>query len=203
MACLQEGSLLPEPPTSPPCAPAHLSRAGFSNGLLAISARASREKVGTPMPTWRGGGVDGWIVLGGPARAGPGDGGGGGPPPRSGGAAVRGRPLDGVPLGDGGAHGRTARRQADGRRTEAADQRRGGGGAAGVGGGGEPPDPGRVPRPVGGADRRAGASLDGGPGPTAARLDVKETDAAGSRAGARGHRRRARRVAGGRGGGRG
>src|SRR4051794_25193989 len=39
MACLQEGSLLPEPPTSPPCAPAHLSRAGFSNGLLAPAVR--------------------------------------------------------------------------------------------------------------------------------------------------------------------
>jgi hypothetical protein len=40
-----------------------------------------------------GGGVDGWIVFGGPARAGPG-GGGGGRDARGGGAAVRGRPLD-------------------------------------------------------------------------------------------------------------
>src|SRR3954452_10744567 len=40
--------------------------------------RANREKVGTPMPIWRDGGVDGWIVFGGPARAGPGGGGGGG-----------------------------------------------------------------------------------------------------------------------------
>src|SRR6478752_7601430 len=31
---LQEGSLLPEPPTSLPCAPAYPSRPGFSNGLL-------------------------------------------------------------------------------------------------------------------------------------------------------------------------
>src|SRR3954470_8378145 len=31
---LQEGSLLPEPPTSLPCAPAYPSRSGFSNGLL-------------------------------------------------------------------------------------------------------------------------------------------------------------------------
>src|SRR3954452_23895042 len=30
---LQEGSLLPEPPTSLPCAPAYPSRPGFSNGL--------------------------------------------------------------------------------------------------------------------------------------------------------------------------
>src|SRR3982751_2352364 len=32
---LQEGSLLPEPPTSPLRAPAHPSRVRFSNGLLA------------------------------------------------------------------------------------------------------------------------------------------------------------------------
>src|SRR6476660_7804223 len=36
MAYLQEGSLLPEPPTSLPCAPAYLSRPGFSNGLLLL-----------------------------------------------------------------------------------------------------------------------------------------------------------------------
>src|SRR5690242_4870545 len=35
MVRLQEGSLLPEPPTSLPCAPAYPSRPGFSNGLLA------------------------------------------------------------------------------------------------------------------------------------------------------------------------
>src|SRR4051794_24997941 len=33
MVRLQEGSLLPEPPTSLPCAPAYPSRPGFSNGL--------------------------------------------------------------------------------------------------------------------------------------------------------------------------
>src|SRR4051794_41501340 len=90
------------------------------------------------MPIWRGGGVDGWIIFGGPARAGPGDG-GGGRDARGGGAAVRGRPLDRVPLGGGGAHGRTAGRQAGGRRPEAADHGRGGGGVAGAAAGGEPP----------------------------------------------------------------
>src|SRR5689334_1674931 len=45
------------------------------------------------MPIWRGGGVDGWILFCGPARAGPG-GVGGGRDARGGGAAVRGRPLD-------------------------------------------------------------------------------------------------------------
>jgi hypothetical protein len=50
-------------------------------------------------------------------------------------------------------------------------------------GGGEPPDPGRVPRPAGRADRRPGAPLDGGPGAAAVRLDVKEADAVRRRAG--------------------
>src|SRR3954452_20085404 len=142
--------------------------------------RANREKVGTPMPIWRDGGVDGWIVFGGPARAGPGGGGGGGAPPggggggggrhaRGGGAAVRGRPLDRPPLGDGGPRRGASCRQAAGRRPEAADQRRGGGGAAGVVEGGEPPDPGRVPRPARRADRGAGAPVDGGPGAAAGR----------------------------------
>src|SRR3954471_4170593 len=149
-----------------------------------------------------GGGVDGWIVFGGPARAGPG-GGGGGRDARGGSAAVRGRALDRAPLDAGGPRGGTTDRQADGRRTEAADGRRGGGGAAGVAGGGEPPDPGRVPRPAGRADGRAGPPVDGGPGAAAVRLDVKEADAARGRAGAGGRGRRARRVADGRGGGRG
>src|SRR4051794_41534451 len=149
-----------------------------------------------------GGGVDGWIVLGGPARAGPG-GGGGGRDARGGSAAVRGRALDRPPLGAGGPRGGTTDRQADGRRAETADHGRGGGGAAGVAGGGEPPDPGRVPRPAGRADGRAGASLDGGPGATAVRLDVKEAEPARGRAGARRRGRRARRVADGRGGRRG
>src|SRR3954470_15136427 len=149
-----------------------------------------------------GGGVDGWIVSGGPARAGPG-GGGGGRRARSGGAAVRGRALDRPPLGAGGPRGGTTDRQADGRRAEAADRRRGGGGAAGVVEGGEPPDPGRVPRPAGRADGRAGPSLDGGPGAAAVRLDVKEADPARGRAGPRGRGRRAGGVAGGRRDGRG
>src|SRR3954462_11818076 len=113
------------------------------------------------MPIWRDGGVDGWIVFGGPARAGPG-GGGGGRRARGGGAAVRGRPLDRLPLGAGGPHGGAPCRQADGRRAEAEDRGRGGSGLARPVGGGEPPDAGGVPRPAGGADRRA-APLDGGP----------------------------------------
>src|SRR5690349_23793024 len=99
------------------------------------------------MPISRGGGVDGWIVFGGPARAGIG-GGGGGRDARGGGAAVRGRPLDRLPLGGGGAHGRAAGRQADGWWPETADHGRGGGGLAGPAARGEPPDPGRVPRPA-------------------------------------------------------
>src|SRR5690348_18224549 len=148
-------------------------RAERSN--LDCSTRASREKVGTSMPIWRGGGVDGWIVFGGPARAGPGDG-GGGRDARGGGAAVRGRPLDRLPLGGGGAHGGTAGGQAGGRRPEAADHGRGGGRAPRPAAGGEPPHARGVPRPAGGADRRAGAPLDGGPGAAAVRLDVKETE---------------------------
>src|SRR4051795_7354532 len=147
-----------------------------------------------------GGGVGGWIVLDGPARAGVG-GGGGGRDARGGGGAVRGRPLDRPPLGAGGPRGGTAHRQADGRRAEAADRRRGGGGVARPAAGGEPPDAGRVPRPAGGADRRAGAPVDGGPGAAAVRLGVKEAEPARGRAGPRGRGRRARRVALGRGGG--
>src|SRR5690242_21903953 len=67
-------------------------------GNYGPQTRANREKDGTPMPIWRDGGVDGWIVFGGPARAGPG-GGGGGRDARGGGAAVRGRALDRPPLG--------------------------------------------------------------------------------------------------------
>src|SRR3954447_18996907 len=149
-----------------------------------------------------GGGVDGWIVFGGPARAGPG-GGGGGRHARGGGAAVRDRPLDRPPLGAGGPRRGASCRQAAGRRPEAADQRRGGGGAAGVVGGGEPPDSGRVPRPARRAHGGAGPPVDGGPGAAAVRLDVKEAQPARGRAGAGGRGRRARRVADGRGGGRG
>src|SRR3954470_3959127 len=144
--------------------------------------RANREKVRTPMPIWRDGGVDGWIVFGGPARAGAG-GGGGGRRARGGGAAVRGRPLDRLPLGAGGPRGGTAHRQAGGRRPGAEDRGRGGSGLARPVGGGEPPDAGGVPRPAGGADRRAGAPVDGGPGAAAVRLDVKETEPARGRAG--------------------
>src|SRR5947209_20050776 len=144
------------------------------------------------MPIWRDGGVDGWIVFGGPARAGPG-GGGGGRDARGGGAAVRGRPLHRLPLGAGGARRGATYREAAGRRPEAADQRRGGGGAPRPARGGEPPDPGRVPRPARRADGRAGASLDGGPGATAVRLDVKEAEPARGRAGSGGRGRRAGR----------
>ena len=71
----------------------------------------------------------------------------------------------------------------------------------GLAAGGEPPDPGRVPRPAGRADGRAGAPVDGGPGAAAVRLDVKEAEPARGRAGPGGRGRRARRVADGRGGG--
>src|SRR3954447_21810038 len=154
------------------------------------------------MPIWRGGGVNGWIVLDGPARAGVG-GGGGGRDARGGGAAVRGRPLDRLPLGAGGQRAGTAHRQAGGRRPGAEDRGRGGGGLARPVGGGEPPDAGGVPRPAGGADRRAGAPVDGGPSAAAVRLDVKETEPARGRAGPRGRRGGARGLADGRGGGRG
>src|SRR3954454_22748074 len=115
---------------------AHVRRRACAlRGRLEVSAarvsggtRANREKVGTPMPTWRDGGVDGWIVFGGPARAGPG-GGGRGRHARGGGAAGRGRPLERLPLGAGGPRRGASCRQTVGRRPEAADQRRGGGGA--------------------------------------------------------------------------
>src|SRR3954447_8500882 len=154
------------------------------------------------MPIWRVGGVDGRIVLDGPARAGAG-GGGGGRRARGGGAAVRGRPLDRLPLGAGGPYGGAPCRQADGRRPEAEDRGRGGSGLARPVGGGEPPDAGGVPRPAGGADRGAGAPVDGGPGAAAVRLDVKETEPARGRAGPRGRRGGGRGLADGRGGGRG
>src|SRR5919202_430238 len=143
------------------------------------------------MPTWRGGGVDGWIVFGGPARASAG-GGGGGRAARSGGAPVRGGALDRLPLGEGGPRGRPARRRADGRRPEAANHGRGRGRAPRPARGGEPPHPGRVPRSTGGADRRAGAPADRGAVAAAPRLDVEEADAARGRAGSGGRRRRAR-----------
>src|SRR5436305_11498536 len=119
-----------------------------------------------PPPTRGGGGVDGWIVFDGPAGARPGRG-RGGRHARGGGPPVRGRALDRLPLGEGGARGRAPRGEADGRRAEAEDHGRGGGGAPRPSGGGEPPDPGREPRPAGRADRRAGASVDGGAGAAA------------------------------------
>src|SRR3954468_23512334 len=136
----------------------------FSQSITGSSA--SREKVGTSMPIWRGGGVDGWIVFGGPARAGPGDG-GGGRDARGGGSAVRGRPLDRLPLGAGGPRRGASCRQAGGRRPEAADHGRGGGGVAGAAAGGEPPHARGVPRPAGRGDGRAGPTVDGGPGAAA------------------------------------
>src|SRR4051794_14034985 len=100
-----------------------------------------------PLPTWEGGGIDGWIVFGGPARAGPG-GGGGGRHARDGGPPVRGRALDRPPLGDRRPRGGAPRGEADGRRAEAEDHGRGGGGAAGPARGGGTPDPGPVSRPA-------------------------------------------------------
>src|SRR3954464_3786290 len=126
----------------------------------------------------------GWIICDGPRGAGPG-GGGGGRAAGGGGARVRGRALDRLPLGDRRPRGGAPRGEADGRRPEAEDHGRGGGGAAGPARGGEPPDLGRVPRPAGRADRRPGASLDGGPGAAAVRLDVKEAEPARGPAGPR------------------
>src|SRR3954447_16270023 len=54
--------------------------------------RAKRENVGMPLPTGGGGGIDGWIILDGPAGGGPG-GGGGGRHAGGGGPPVRGRAL--------------------------------------------------------------------------------------------------------------
>src|ERR687889_471874 len=132
-----------------------------------------------------GGGMDGWSVFDGLAepRAG---GGGGGRGPGGGAPAFRGGPLDGVPLGDGGARGRAARGQADGRRPAVGDPGRGRGGAAAhAGGERQPSDPGGVPRPAGGGAGRPSASLDGGPGAAADGLDVKEAEPARGRAGPR------------------
>src|SRR3954452_2135699 len=61
-------------------------------------SRAKREKVGMPLPTWEGGGIDGWIIFDGPAGAGPSGGGGGGDARGRGGggggaARRRGRPA--------------------------------------------------------------------------------------------------------------
>src|SRR3954466_5855907 len=122
------------------------------------TARAKREKVGMPLPTWEGGGIDGWIIFDGPAGAGPG-GGGGGRHARGGGAPVRGRALDRLPLGDRRPRGGAPRGEADGWRAEAEDHGRGGGGAAGVAGRGEPPDLGRVPGPAPPPARGAGGHV--------------------------------------------
>src|SRR3954452_14734445 len=100
--------------------------------------------------------------------------------------------------GPGGAGGG---RQEDGRRPEAENQRRGGGRTPRPARRDEPPDPGGMPRPAGGADRRTGPSLDGGAGAAAVRLDVKEADLACGRARRGGGGRRTRRVGDGRGDG--
>src|SRR4051794_41611372 len=76
--------------------------------------RANREKVGTPMPIWRDGGVDGWIVFGGPARAGPGGGGGGGARPGGGAGGWRGAPPPPPPGGGGAPPGGAGRPHAGG-----------------------------------------------------------------------------------------
>src|SRR4051794_38304835 len=54
---LQEGSLLPEPPTSLPCAPAYPSRPGFSNGLS--EKRAGRRDGPLPRRPPEAGWADG------------------------------------------------------------------------------------------------------------------------------------------------
>src|SRR4051794_34959330 len=122
-----------------------------------------------PPPPWEGGGTDGWSILDGPARAGPGGGGGG--RHARGGPPVRGRALDRLPPGDRRPRGGAPRGEADGRWAGAGDHGRGGGRAPRPARGGRPPELGRVPRPAGRADRPPGASLDGGAGAAAARLD--------------------------------
>jgi hypothetical protein len=84
-----------------------------------------------------------------------------------GGAAVRGRPLDRVPLGRDGPEGGPARGQADAGWTQAHDLRRERGRAQAPGRGGQSSHPDRVPRPAGGGDRGAGPSLDHRSGPQA------------------------------------
>src|SRR3954447_21560592 len=65
-----------------------------------------------------GGGVDGWIVFGGPARAGPGGGGGGGPPPgrRGGGGATPGAAARRFAIGRSTAHRWAREARVEGRR---------------------------------------------------------------------------------------
>src|SRR3954453_9195621 len=83
---------------------------------LGCAARANREKVGTSMPIWRGGGVDGWIVFGGPARAGPGGGGGGGAPPGGEGGATPGAAARRFAVGRSTAHRWAREARVEGRR---------------------------------------------------------------------------------------
>src|SRR4051812_10332057 len=79
------------------------------------AARAKREKVGMPLPTWEGGGIDGWIIFDGPAGAGPG-GGGGGRDPRGGGPPGGGRAREPPPRGAPRPPGGGPRGDAGGRR---------------------------------------------------------------------------------------
>src|SRR3954453_96021 len=106
---------------------AALAGPAIAESASSRDSRAKREKVGMPLPTWEGGGIDGWIIFDGPAGAGPG-GGGGGRHARDGGPPVRGRGLDRLPLGDRRPRGGAPCRQADGRRPEAEDRGRGGSG---------------------------------------------------------------------------
>ena len=99
---------------------------------------------------------------------------GGRPAPHGGGAAVRGRSLDGVPLGRRGGGGRPAGGQADARRAQAGDPGRGRSRAPAPGGREQPADPGRVPGSVGIADRPLPASLDPGSRAPAATADTKK-----------------------------
>src|SRR3954470_9054237 len=96
---------------------------------LGCSTRAKREKVGMPLPTWEGGGIDGWIIFDGPAGAGPGGGGGGrhargGGPPGRGGAAPRGAAAGRFAVGRATAYRWATAARLEGRR---AAKRMGGG----------------------------------------------------------------------------
>src|SRR4051812_31701680 len=106
--------------------------AGLVEAVLARFGRqdrANRGKVGTSVPRWEGGGMDGWSVFDGPAepRA---SGGGGGGEARRGGAGVCGGGRGRLPPGGGGAGGKGGGGPAGGGGGPPRGPRRGGGGGA-------------------------------------------------------------------------
>jgi hypothetical protein len=121
-----------------------------------------------------------------------------GPAGRRGRAALRGRPLDRVPLAGGGPGRGAARRQAHAGRPQASDPGQGRSGAAPSRGGRQPPEPGGAPGSAGGrGGGRAGPPLDAGPGPQAPRPHAQKRRACGRRS-RTGPRSRGRATTGGR-----